>query len=247
VHDWNSLTRWARRLHCAGFWRGRGCGVDLNIAPRGGVVICTGMFFNSIIQVIFGYKSGLLTKSVSIWRHLQRATIEFEKGNGNSIAIVVGGIDPDRDRGWSAESQPSTALAEDLYQARHACFVGGSALHLSVGDLRLGDVDHWSAARSGVAISHRPFDLGDGLPLHTDREVSRRMAQSVANPCCHFLIDVPGRRFPLNQGWKVDRSTRTRLPSPRSVQRGPTLSEGCDFRSGLRVESAWPSTRMSST
>jgi len=38
------------------------CGVDLNIAPKGGIVVYTGMFFNSIIQVVCGYKSGLMTE-----------------------------------------------------------------------------------------------------------------------------------------------------------------------------------------
>jgi hypothetical protein len=61
-------------------------------------------------------------------------------------------------------------------------------LHLSMGNLRQPDVDHWSVARSGGAISHRPFDLGDGLPLRTDREVSRRIARSVAKRCDQFLI-----------------------------------------------------------
>jgi len=102
------------------------CGVDLNIAPKGGVVVYTGMFFNSIIQVISGYKSGLMTKSVSIWRQLQRATIEFEMGHESSIGIVVGGIHLERDGEWPPGSQPSTALAEDLHQTRHVCFVGGS-------------------------------------------------------------------------------------------------------------------------
>ena len=102
------------------------CGVDLNIAPKGGVVVYTGMFFNSIIQIFSGYKSGLMTKSVSIWRQQRKATIEFERGHENSIAIVVGCTHPDRDGEWPPESQPSTALAEDLRQARHTCFVGGS-------------------------------------------------------------------------------------------------------------------------
>jgi hypothetical protein len=102
------------------------CGVDLNIAPKGGIVVYAGMFFNSIIQMISGYKSGLMTKSVSIWRQLQRATIEFEMRHENSIGIVVGRIHHDRGGEWPAESQLSTALAEDLRQARHACFVGGS-------------------------------------------------------------------------------------------------------------------------
>lgn len=100
------------------------CGVDLNIAPKGGVVVYTGMFFNSIIQVISGYKSGMMTKSVSILRQLHRATIEFEMSNENSIGTVVGHEHPDRD--WPPESGPLNALAENLRQARHACFVGGS-------------------------------------------------------------------------------------------------------------------------
>jgi ribosome modulation factor len=49
-------------------------GVDLNVAPKGGIVVDTGMFVNSIIQIISGYKSGLMTKSVSICHWLQRAT-----------------------------------------------------------------------------------------------------------------------------------------------------------------------------
>ena len=102
------------------------CGVDLNVAPKGGVVVYTGMFFNSIIQVISGYKSGLMTKSVSIWRQLRRATIEFEMGHESSIGIVVRGIHPESDAEWPPGIQPSSALAEDLHQARHACFVGGS-------------------------------------------------------------------------------------------------------------------------
>ena len=99
------------------------CGVDLNIAPKGGVVVYTGMFFNSIIQIVSGYRSGLLTKSVSIWRQLQRATTEFEMGHESSIGIIVGGIHPDRDGDWLPGSQPSSALTEDLQQARHVCFV----------------------------------------------------------------------------------------------------------------------------
>lgn len=65
-----------------------------------------------------------------------------------------------------------------------------------MGNLRLLDVDHWSVARSGGAISHRPFDLGDGMPLRTDREVSRRVALSVANPREQFLICGHGEAFP---------------------------------------------------
>ena len=102
------------------------CGVDLNIAPKGGTVICTGMFFNSIIQIISGYKSGLMTKSVSICHRLQRATIEFEMGHASSIGIIVAGVHPDRDGAWPPACQPSPGLVEDLHQARHACFVGGS-------------------------------------------------------------------------------------------------------------------------
>ena len=89
------------------------------------MIIYTGMCFNSIIQVISGYRAGLLTKSVSIWRQLQRATIEFEMGHESSIGIIVGGIHPDRDGERLPGSQPSFALTEDLQRARHVCFVRG--------------------------------------------------------------------------------------------------------------------------
>jgi hypothetical protein len=102
------------------------CGVDLNVAPKGGVVVDTGMFVNSIIQIISGYRSGLMTKSVSIWHQLQRAAIEFEMGHKDAIGMVVGRQHPDRGDEWPAEGQPSTAFAPDLRKARHACFVGGS-------------------------------------------------------------------------------------------------------------------------
>jgi hypothetical protein len=90
-------------------------GVNLNIAPKCGTVICTGMLFNSIIRLISGYKSGLMTKSVSIWRQLHRATIGFELGEENSIAIVVGRIDANRNGGGPSESWPSNAPDHDLH------------------------------------------------------------------------------------------------------------------------------------
>lgn len=102
------------------------CGVDLNVAPKGGVVVDTGMFVNNIIQIISGYKSGLMTKSVSIWHRLQRAAIEFEMGRGNAVGMVVEREQSVHGGEWPPKVQPSTALAEDLRQARHACFVGGS-------------------------------------------------------------------------------------------------------------------------
>jgi hypothetical protein len=102
------------------------CGVDLNVAPRGGIVVDTGMFVNSIIQIISGYKSGLMTKSVSICHRLQRATIEFEMGHRSAIGMVVQREHLVRAAEWPPEGQPSTTSAEDLRQARHACFVGGS-------------------------------------------------------------------------------------------------------------------------
>jgi hypothetical protein len=102
-------------------------GVNLNIAPKGGTVICTGMLFNSIIQLIAGYKSGLMTKSVSIWRQLHRATIGFEMGDENSLAIIVGRIHSNRNHGGPPGSWPSAAPDEDLHQAQHACFAGASS------------------------------------------------------------------------------------------------------------------------
>jgi hypothetical protein len=103
------------------------CGVDLNVAPKGGVVVDAGMFVNSVIQIVSGYRSGLMTKSVSICHRLQRAAIEFEMGHRNAIGMVVGREHRVRGTEWPPKGLPSTALAEDLRQARRACFVGGSA------------------------------------------------------------------------------------------------------------------------
>jgi hypothetical protein len=99
------------------------CGVDLDIAPRGGIVICMGMFLNSVIQVAFGYRSGLMTKSMVIWWRLARVKREFVMHHDHAIEITVGHVRHDGE--WPPGFETLSTSDAELCQARRACFNGG--------------------------------------------------------------------------------------------------------------------------